>query len=57
MHIIAQKGVGKNQIGLLIGHGGDINSRDTDGKTPLDYARKAKKKSVANFLIEYAHRA
>ena len=57
MHIIAQKGVGKNQIGLLIGHGGDINSRDTDGKTPLDYAQKAKKKSVADFLIEYANRA
>ena len=57
MHIIAQKGVGKNQIALLIGHGGDINSRDTDGKTPLDYAQKAKKKSVANFLIEYANRA
>lgn len=56
MHIIAQKGVGKNQIGLLIGHGGDINSRDADGKTPLDYAQNAKKKSVANFLIEYANR-
>ena len=58
MHIIAQKGVGKNQIALLIEHGGDINSlRCTDGKTPLDYAQKAKKKSVANFLIECANRA
>ena len=57
MHIIAQKGVGKNQIALLIEHGGDINSRDTDGKTPLDYAQNAKKKSVANFLIEYPNRA
>lgn len=57
MHIIAQKGVGKNQIALLIEHGGDINARDVDGKTPLDYAQKAKKKSVANFLIEYANRA
>lgn len=57
MHIIAQKGVGKNQIALLIEHGGDINSRDVEGKTPLDYAQKAKKKSVANFLIEYPNRA
>ena len=57
MHIIAQKGVGKNQIELLIEHGGDINSRDADGKTPLDYARKAKRKSVANFLAEHTNRA
>ena len=57
MHIIAQKGIGKNQIALLIEHGGDINARDADGKTPLDYAQNAKKKSVANFLIEYANRA
>ena len=57
MHIIAQKGVGKNQIELLIEHGGDINSRDADGRTPLDYAQKAKRKSVANFLTEYTNRA
>lgn len=57
MHIIAQKGVGKNQMQLLIEHGGDVNSRDADGKTPLDYARKSKRKSVANFLTEYANQA
>ena len=57
MHIIAQKGIGKNQIQLLIEHGGDIHIRDVDGKTPLDYAQKAKRKSVANFLTEYANRA
>ena len=57
MHIIAQKGVGKNQIQLLIEHGGDINRRDADGKTPLDYAQEAKRKVVANFLTEYANRA
>jgi len=55
MHIIAQKGVGKNQVQLLIEHSGDINARDANGKTPLDYARKAKRKSVANFLTEYAN--
>ncbi len=50
LHIIAQKGIGKNQVQLLIEHGGDLSRRDADGKTPLDYARKAKKQSVANFI-------
>ena len=57
MHIIAQKGVGKNQVQLLIEHGADVNIRDVDGKTPLYYARKAKKKSVENFLTEYEDQA
>ena len=57
MHIIAQKGVGKNQVQLLIEHGGDINARDANDKTPLDYARKANRKTVKNFLIEYANQA
>ena len=57
MHIIAQKGVGKNQVQALIEHGGDINLQDVDGKTPLDYAQKSKRKSVANFLTECANRA
>ena len=53
MHIIAQKGVGKNQVELLIEYGADVNARDADGKTPFDYALKAKRKVVANFLTEY----
>ena len=57
MHIVAQKGVGKNQVQLLVEHGGDINIRDVDGNTPLDYAQKAKGKSVENFLTEYANSA
>ncbi len=57
LHIIAQKGVGKNQVQLLIEHGGDINARDANGETPLDYARKAKRKIVNNFFTEYANRA
>ena len=56
MHIIAQKGVGKNQVQLLIEHGGNISIRDAEGKTPFDYAQKAKRKSVANFFTEYANR-
>ena len=56
MHIVAQKGVGKNQVQLLIEHGGDINIRDAEGKTPLDYAQEPKRKSVANFLTQYANR-
>ena len=54
MHIIAQKGIGKNQVQLLIEHGGDVNARDADGQTPLDAARKSKKKSVAKFLAGLA---
>ena len=53
MHIIAQKGIGKNQMQLLIDHAGDIKERDVDGKTALDYAHAAKKKSVKTFLMEY----
>ncbi len=57
MHIIAQKGVGKNQIHLLIAHGGDVNRRDAAGKTPLDYARAAKKNVVAQYLTEHIQQA
>lgn len=56
MHIVAQKGVGKNQVQLLIAHGGEVSIRDAAGKTPLDYAQKAKRKSVANFLTECVNR-
>ena len=55
MHIIAQKGIGKNQVQLLIEHGADINARDVQGETPFDYAQRAKRKVVANFLTEYAN--
>ena len=56
MHIIAQKGIGKNHIQLLMEHGGDVSIRDIEGKTPLDYARKTKRKGLANFLTEHAKR-
>ena len=52
LHLIAQKGVGKNQVELLIEHGADLNARDDTGQTPLDYAKKAKRKTVATFLTE-----
>lgn len=50
LHFIAQKGVGKNQVALLIEHGADVNARDDVGLTPLDYAKMAKRQSVADFL-------
>ena len=55
LHIIAQKGVGKNQIQLLIEYGGDINRRDIEGKTPLDYAQESRRKVVSSFLTEYVN--
>lgn len=50
LHFIAQKGVGKNQVQLLLEHGANLNVRDNDGKTPYDYAKKAKRKTVADYL-------
>ena len=52
LHFIAQKGIGKNQAALLIKHGADLNARDDNGQTPLDYAKEAKRKSVADFLTK-----
>ena len=52
LHFIAQKGVGKNQAKLLIEHGADPNARDDTGQTALDYAKKAKRKTVADFLTK-----
>ncbi len=56
MHIIAQKGIGKNQVQVLIEYGADINAYDREGKTPLDAAQKAKRKVVANFLTAHVNR-
>ena len=52
LHFIAQKGIGKNQVQLLIEHGADPNARDDSGQTPLDYAKSAKRESVADFLTK-----
>lgn len=52
LHFIARKGVGKNQVQLLVEHGANLKARDNDGKTPLDYAKNAKKKSVSTILSE-----
>ncbi len=51
LHFIAQKGVGKNQVQLLLEHGANLNVQDNEGKTPFDYAKTAKRKSVADFLL------
>ncbi len=56
LHFIAQKGVGKNQVQLLIEHGADPNARDDSGQTPLDYAKKAKRQTVATYLKELAQK-
>ena len=37
---------------ILLAAGGNINIRDEKGKTPLSYARKFKRKKVAQYLVE-----
>ena len=50
LHTIARKGVGKNQVDLLIKHGADMNVCDTYHRTPRDYADEASRDSVARHL-------
>ena len=50
LHTIARKGVGKNQVDLLIKHGADMNALDTYHRTPSDYADEASRDSVARHL-------
>ena len=50
LHTIARKGVGKNQVDLLIKHGADMNALDTYHRTPRDYADEASRDSVARHL-------
>lgn len=54
LHFISIKGIGKNQVQLLVEHGANLNARDDAGQTPLDYANRAKRKSVATVLAELA---
>ena len=35
LHFIAQKGVGKNQVQLLLEHGANLNVRDNEGKNSV----------------------
>jgi ankyrin repeat protein len=50
LHIIARKGVGKNQVNMLIEHGADMNACDNYQRTPRDYADEASRDSVARHL-------
>ncbi len=52
LHIIASKGIGKNQVNLLIEHGADMNARDDLGRTPRDYAEEASRDAVARLFKE-----
>lgn len=51
MHAASKAGYLK-VIKILLAAGGDINSRDKKGKTPLQYARKYKREIVEHFLIK-----
>ena len=53
LHIIARKGVGKNQVDMLIEGGADVDARDNYGRTPRDYANEASRDSVARHLAKH----
>ncbi len=50
LHVIARKGVGKNQVDLLVKYGADLNVRDNYQRTPRDYADEASRNSVSRYL-------
>lgn len=50
LHVIARKGVGKNQVDLLVKYGADLNVRDNYQRTPRDYADEASRNSVSRHL-------
>ena len=52
LHLFAARGSGREVIHALVKAGADINVRDSEGATPLDLARKAKRPTPARVLVE-----
>ena len=52
---IPDKPNGKNQkyVKMLLEAGADINAKDKDGKTALDYAKERKDKEIIDILLKH----
>ena len=51
LHLIAATGRGRDAIQALVAAGADIDARDNDGRTPLDWARDASRQTAADELM------
>ena len=51
LHLLAATGRCREAIRALVSAGGDIDARDNDGRTPLDWARDASRQTASNELV------
>ena len=52
LHLAAAEG-SLEAVEYLVSHGHPLNVRDRWGATPLDEAKREKRKSVVEFLVKY----
>lgn len=51
LHLVAARGAGRDAIRALVRAGADIEILDESGNTPLDYARRAKRRTAERELV------